>query len=323
MRILHLAPFDPANVACSYDYAMRELGHRAELMVENFTNVARHGDVWPDDIPALEAAFVAADVVFWHLGLQEGYRAPREPIPGQLEWDISDREAMAGWIDASKSALWIHGSRALRSRSDLFRQRYARHRKVVSTPDLLLHYPDAFWAPVALLPELDQGEWVRHAPWDDATFKVHHAPTNVAIKNTAEFQSAASRTAGVEWQVIQGMPYRSCLMQKAMGHANFDHMQGYYGANAIEALAMGQVSLVGADAHCRQMFFEAFNSLPPFEIVTTEEELAERMGMLAAHRSIAQGVGEAGRAWFEAHFRARTLAERLIRWLRCPAPATP
>ena len=130
-----------------------------------------------------------------------------------------------------------HGHPDFRLNPDKYRLKYQKlKRKVlVSTPDLKLGLPDAYWIP-NLVPINNPLYMPSDERYDD--FTVGHSPTRTDLKDTVRLLKAAHK-AGVNVDIIMNTPHKECLRRKQKCHVIFDHLQGYYGVSSLESLSQG------------------------------------------------------------------------------------
>lgn len=112
----------------------------------------------------------------------------------------------------------------------------------VSTPDLLLDWPDAHWLPVTV----DTAAWsVAAPPLQRAVPRVVHAPTNAVIKGSDLIEPIVEGLADeglIEYVRVEGVPAAQMPALYASADVVLDQFRiGNYGAAAIEAMAAGRV----------------------------------------------------------------------------------
>jgi glycosyltransferase involved in cell wall biosynthesis len=135
---------------------------------------------------------------------------------------------------------------------------------VVSTLDLYLLAPaDVEWLPAPFnLEDLARMRVER----DPDRIRIAHAPTNRAVKSTAEFLRAIERLQRegypVDADLIEGVTWAECLRRKATADIYFDQTGVGYGNNAIEAWGMGMPVVCGAADPTLDEMERRFGSLP-------------------------------------------------------------
>ena len=150
-----------------------------------------------------------------------------------------------------------------------------------STPDLKKLFPFANYLPNPLDLTLEKFKPLslkERKKLMTGKFKICHFPTNRPIKNTDDYINVCSELSkeieGFTWHDISNYTNEEVMELKKRSHLCFDHMQGYYGINSIEAAAIGCIPLVGINAEAREMLKEYVGSKTlPFDTVRNIEEL--------------------------------------------------
>ncbi|MDR2453019.1 MAG: hypothetical protein LBD51_00330 [Bifidobacteriaceae bacterium] len=164
----------------------------------------------------------------------------------------------------------------------------------VSTPDLLDYLPQATWCPLAI----DQAAWrcqptglARRAP------VVAHAPSNTALKGTAQVRAAAQeleRAGLIEYRELGGVP--AAAMPAAIRQADIVLDQfaiGSYGAGAVEAMAAGRLVVGNVAAETRARVAAAAGAALP--IAQAEPgALAQVLRQLLADRPAGAALAASG-----------------------------
>lgn len=137
-------------------------------------------------------------------------------------------------------------------------------RVLVSTLDLWLLAPDDVeWMPQ--IDDLDDLAGFR-APSGTDLIRVGHAPTNRALKSTAEFLTACEHLqrqgAPIDVVLIEGLSWRDALAMKGTCDVLFDQTAYGYGGNAIEAWAMRIPVICGAADDTLAEYDRRFGLLP-------------------------------------------------------------
>lgn len=204
-----------------------------------------------------------------------------------------------------------HGHPDFRANPDKYRLKYKKlNRKVlVSTPDLLLGLPDAYWMP-NLLP-LGSPDY---APDDRPYSIISHSPTKIYLKNTVELLEAACEY-GLEVDIIMNTPHKICLARKRKSGIVFDHLGGYYGMSSLEGLAMGKHVVADLDLNTQThiKIFAETESLPweaPEPIFTS---LGRKLWGLR-ERISEMGTGIENREWMQNHWYPQKVVNRLIKF---------
>jgi hypothetical protein len=142
-------------------------------------------------------------------------------------------------------------------------QRDNRGIGVVSTLDLYLLAPhDTEWLPVPV----DAEGFATMKQNGGEVIRIAHAPTNRAIKSTADLIRAVEQLQEegypVELDLIEGRPWAECLERKAKADIYFDQVILGYGCNALEAWGMGIPVIAGAADPTLDEMERRFGKLP-------------------------------------------------------------
>ena len=244
MRILMLSESDPAGMGIAFTKAINQhTEHSCRLitLAEKY-NFGFEKDIHvPDEI--------------WDRKLTNDDREKYLPMISDVEnllkhsdifhfHILSDESMEIGpfkvkdFIKGKKIVHHHHGHPDFRANPDKYRVKYQKlKRKVlVSTPDLLLGMPPAYWMP-NLVPIHNPLYMPTEERYEE--FTIGHSPTRLSLKNTAELITAANK-AGVNVDIIMNTPHKECLRRKQKCHVIFDHLQGYYGVSSLEGLSMGK-----------------------------------------------------------------------------------
>lgn len=170
-------------------------------------------------------------------------------------------------------------------------------------PDLLHFLPGAEFLPYA---SVDHREWRPPEPlppWpEQGPFRVLHMPTNRSIKGTRYVEEAcASLRAGgipVELQLVEGVPHQQVRNLIARADVIVDQLLiGWYGAFAVEAMALGKPVLCYLRDEDLKRFIPFHDRIPI--VRTTKETLAEDLRHLFRHGSARREIGMAGHRFVE------------------------
>jgi hypothetical protein len=200
-----------------------------------------------------------------------------------------------------------HGSPPFRANPDKYRQKYKKlNRKVlVSTPDLLLGLPEAYWMP-NLLP-INNPEYM---PTEERypEFTIGHSPTRLALKNTSELIYAANR-AGVNVDIIMNTSLSGCLKRKQKSHAIFDHLQGYYSVSSLEGLSMGKPVIANLSDWVSVNIKEfAETEYLPWDKASGVDDVVDLFEWYSL------GASSGGRKFMENHWYPEKIVTRLIKF---------
>jgi hypothetical protein len=142
--------------------------------------------------------------------------------------------------------------------------------EVAGSLDLMLRPNLAFLPIVTNVNELAMLTQCYRPP--SGTIRIAHAPTNRSIKSTDAIVQAVKRLKrryDVSLDLIERVPWKTCLERKAQSDIFVDETTFGYGANAVECWAMGIPVVSGiADQEHRQFMLAEFGALP---FVETDE----------------------------------------------------
>lgn len=183
-------------------------------------------------------------------------------------------------------------------------------RVLVSTLDLWLLAPDDVeWMPQ--IDDLDDLATFR-TPSGSDRIRVGHAPTNRALKSTAEFLTACEQLrregAPIDVVLIEGLSWRDALSVKGTCDVLFDQTAYGYGGNAIEAWAMRIPVICGASDDTLVEYARRFGLLP--FVPTTASTIAAALEQLL-HPSQRTYWGQIGRQHAERFHSQQAGADRL------------
>jgi len=191
-------------------------------------------------------------------------------------------------------------------RMDTIRQK--RIRKVFTyadkvfalNPDLLHFLPGAEFLPYA---SVDPNEWKSAGTSARRTsqsepFRVLHMPTNRSIKGTRYVEQACARLNSggvpVELMLVEQVPHARVKDLIAQADVVVDQLLiGWYGALAVEAMALGKPVLCYLRAEDLKHFVPFHEQIPI--VRTTKETLAQDLDGLLRSQSRREELGEAGR----------------------------
>lgn len=164
----------------------------------------------------------------------------------------------------------------------------------VTTPDLLLDWPDAHWSPLVV--EVDR--WATRAPALGADrLVVAHAPTNRTIKGTDLIEPtlrALEREGLIEYRRFEGVPSSQLPAEFARADIVLDQFRmGTYSVVSVEAMAAGRLVM----AHVHEHTIAAARAISGFElpiVPTTPATLEERLRAVVSDRSSFTGLAAAG-----------------------------
>lgn len=170
----------------------------------------------------------------------------------------------------------------------------------VTTPDLLLDWPDARWAPLVI--EIDR--WVTTAPVLAADpLVVAHAPTSRIIKGTDLIEPTLrvlEREGVIEYRRFEGIPADRMPQHFADADIVLDQFRmGIYSAVAVEGMAAGRLVV----AHLHDHTVAAVRSVTGVElpiVAATPATLESRLREIAADRARFARLATSGPAFVRA-----------------------
>lgn len=144
--------------------------------------------------------------------------------------------------------------------------------------------------------------------------RIVHAPTKRALKSTDALIAAVDRLSKrypVDLDIIEGLSWKECLERKAHGDILFDQTLYGFGANAIEAWAMGIPVIAGCQDEKHLAAMKSDYGEPAF-VEATEDTIEQALEPLVADAALREEWGERGRWFAERTFSDRVVAERAL-----------
>ena len=145
-----------------------------------------------------------------------------------------------------------------------------------------------------------------------------HAPTNRAIKSTAELLDAVERLKaegfGVDLDLIEHRPWTECLERKAKADIYFDQVILGYGCNALEAWAMGIPVIAGAADETLDEMERRFGHLPFYH--ATEDTIYDALRELVESPELRAEYGRIGHEYVRRYHDEPVVVEQLKRLYR-------
>ncbi len=309
MNILMIAINDPAGTAISFTNAVNKYTeHSCRLITKEIRyNFMFEKDIhlpWLEDAgwEEVETLLKTADIFHFHMTADEDIElGPFRP-----------KDYLAG----KRILHHHHGHPEFRSNPDRFREKYRRlgRQAIVSTPDLLKLMPEASWQP-NLVP-IDAADYLPVPEPEEKKIMVCHAPTRKDLKNTSDFvrvmKDLMQEIPDLACRVIENTAHADCLRIKQRAHIHFDHMQGYYGVSSLESLSQGRPVIAGIDDWNRRHILEfSGQERLPWVIARNQDDLEERIRLLALDKSFRKAAGSAGRHFMENGWSGKKLAGHL------------
>lgn len=172
-----------------------------------------------------------------------------------------------------------------------------------TTPDLALMFPFARFLPVPL--DINSP---KYSPVNCRMITgCLHFPTDKPIKNTAEYlrtmEKVKSQFPTFVYRDISRMDNREVMQLKKHYLFCFDHFQGYYGVNSLEAASVGCIPLVNVAPENKQMVMDYVCAEDvPFEIVRNEDELFNSVKYYLENKGEALVKSVRCREWMEKYW---------------------
>lgn len=274
-NILNVGYIDCAGVMskwkCIFD---KHSTHTMRNLIEMEGGLQYETDLFPYT-PGIRKVIEDTDIFMFHPVICGG-----EHLDGIIKDGVDSQICGIDWSKYTKGKkvyAFINGSNNLRKNYLKYREILPKlYEKVfVSTPDLLELFPFATYIPAPLCClKGDKEELI----YKNKMLSIYHFPTDPSVKNTKEFEEVC-RSIGPKYplfnhKIIQKFPNKEVLEIKRSIRLCFDHMQGYYGVNSLEAAQVGCVPLVGVTKDNLRIFKDYVGSDDhPFQIVRNEEEL--------------------------------------------------
>ena len=304
MKFLHVGDFDCAGVAWHHRCALIGQGHECRTIFKRPTYVGHRADHWLGEAhPGFTDATAIewldwADRVFVHVGYEVDFaRTDTHEVKELLPYQ-------------NKMILWANGSYGVRRCRDEYRQRYAAFRGVATNHDVAAGL-NFTWMPACIEDMADAGQrmWV----YEESVEKtLGHPWSDRALKNVDDARAAAE-DAHWAYHDFMGRPHGLSLRLRSTCRAVFDHWQGYFGLTTMEATAMGQPVVLGANAEAMAALAAWGAPDPPWRRATNRAELAALLLSWGGPGMADEGA--ALRRWHETYFTNAIKIRRFLEWL--------
>jgi glycosyltransferase involved in cell wall biosynthesis len=273
VNILNIGYIDCAGVMSKWKNIFDKYSkHKMRNLIEVEGGLRYDTDLFPGD-SELNKVLRETDIFIFHPVIKGG-----ENVGSIIEDGIDSGICRIDWkkVTAGKKVYaFVNGSTNLRAYVDKYTEKLQKqYEKIfVSTPDLLKLFPFAIYVPVPL-DSLEEDK--KEEKYDREFLTIYHFPTDPLIKNTQDFIEACEEINNpyLSYKIVTKVPNKEVLRLKKKIRLCFDHMQGYYGVNSLEAARVGCVPLVGVTKENISLLKEYVGSSDhPFQIVRDKEEL--------------------------------------------------
>jgi hypothetical protein len=159
--------------------------------------------------------------------------------------DVADHARRFGYSPYQNYSRWRNIARLAAHNRELLGRLAGEGRPLfVSTPDLLVEFPEAIWLPVVVDPQ----EWLSQAPplSIDRRPVVVHAPTVAAVKGTEGAHPELERLATdgvIDYRPLRGLSRSAFCAELRRADIIVDQFGlGSYGVTAVEGMAAGRLA---------------------------------------------------------------------------------
>lgn len=226
--------------------------------------------------------------------------------------DVADHARRFGYSPYQNYSRWRNIARLAAHNRELLGRLAGEGRPLfVSTPDLLVEFPEAIWLPVVVDPQ----EWLSQAPplSIDRRPVVVHAPTVAAVKGTEGAHPELERLATdgvIDYRPLRGLSRSAFCAELRRADIIVDQFGlGSYGVTAVEGMAAGRL-VIGRVDPVRQTVLEGTGlGLPVVE--SAPEHLGLTIRRLLADTEESQHQARLGQEYALALHDGRRAAELL------------
>jgi len=177
--------------------------------------------------------------------------------------------------------------------------------QTVSTPDLLNITDCGVWIPQLI----DLDNFLFNPPQYDKKVIISHSPTKPIIKSTQLFLDVVNelkKDYDIDVNLIRGISHEECLKIRSKSHLHYDQfLLGAYGVSAVEALVIGQISIVGISKVKKYIPDNPFIDIPSKEHM--KDSITKGISLLG-DRSLL----ERGKEWAKKHHNSKDVIGRII-----------
>lgn len=289
-KIVMLGAFDVAGGFANW---RRLLGGTENFRYYVERESSNHYEDTASEPHTLRDALDDASVIFYVCAVRDAH------VP---EVVVNDKEClgvpMAEYRD--KTVIWLRGSNSLRANADKYKVGYEQYKSIVcSTPDLC-HMFGGTWMPNPVV--LDFIEPQANKNTDEIICAQY--PTDRKIKNTEEFKLAChyleKQHDNFKGKIKTGT-YAEVMAHKIQtASIVFDHMQGYYSVNAMEAAWAGCATLASLWPEYMPIYQRFTKTWTlPFINVTNIQELRVELDRLICNQEDIKAEARRERRWME------------------------
>lgn len=307
MKILHIE--NMAGVASTLSRSQRSLGHQSDVLItwpnkfgypiDYDRNYQGKGVRIPIEMMSVIKIASKYDVLHIHGGLSK------------KRLDIVLNKLITG----KRMLFHFHGSETRMGYGTSYLWMMADG--VVSTPDLLRHWPELTYVPNPI--EKPKGIY---EPMSDGQIKIVHFPTNRRFKGTDVIEKGVeilkNRGFSFEFKIIEGVAHSKVIEEMRHSHVVIDWMSqenvtgipGIYGNVSLEAMALGRIAVAFIDPTIRPHYPEELPVRSPKE--PNPESLADCLDDLITNWRETRMIAESGPKYVEVYHDSTKLAQRFI-----------
>ncbi|MFA5217045.1 glycosyltransferase [Sulfuricurvum sp.] len=185
--------------------------------------------------------------------------------------------------------------------------------QTASTPDLNEILSGSLWLPQPIPLYRDSYDFKPPKYKKNGPILISHSPTNRLIKSTDHFLQVVDEVKEIypeiELDLISNTTHVDCMARRRKCHIHFDQlMLGAYGVASLEALAMGQICIVGLE--------KVEGYIPGHSFINTPTESSLKAGLIEAIELLQSNEYKkhlkAGREWVENTHDARKIVEYVL-----------
>ena len=145
----------------------------------------------------------------------------------------------------------------------------------------------------------------------NGTFRVAHAPSNRAVKDTETVIQVLGDLDGIELDIIEGVANDECVARKARADLLVEEFKLGYGTGSLEGWALGIPVIANAIPQILSYMRTRLDPLP--FVATPLENLRQTVKDLRDDKELYAAARDKGRAYWEQYHRPDVVAEKFIR----------